>query len=622
MTQSTPDPHLELARQHFRNGQLADAERLCQQILSIHDQHVPALHLLGRIARKTGREDQAIVLLERARALAPEAAAIYADLGQALFARGRFDEAIAAYLHAAKIEPNFPPIHCNLGSAFLAAGQIDRAVESLRRALELKTDYPGALSNLGLALRHQSHIDAAIDCFRRAIQLQGDFAEAHNNLAGALLDLGQVDEALEEARSAARLRPDSPAIGGFVLFALQHRSNAADQSTLPDATAWHQRHTASIPRCPIAVNRSEREILKIGYVSADFCRHSVSYFFEPLLDSHDRRQFQIICYSNRLRRDDVTDRIRQKSTAWREIAALSDQQLIEQIRTDAIDILVDLSGHTVGNRLPAFAAKPAPIQVSYLGYPDTTGIPLIDYRLTDALADPPGMNDSHNAEKLMRLPVTAWCYRPHENAPEIEPRSAGPFTFGCFSTMSKINPPLVALWVEILRRVPESRLLLKSAGAGQPSAQHRLRDEFARHGITPDRVELLGRTEDSRGHLSLYSRIDIALDTYPYCGTTTTCEALWMGVPLITRAGQSHRSRVGTSLLTAVGLPDLIANDNEKYIQLAVHLSSAGPRDAVVRQSLREKMKSSPLMDATRFARDVEQAYRRMWQEAIIRLAL
>ncbi len=310
----------------------------------------------------------------------------------------------------------------------------------------------------------------------------------------------------------------------------------------------------------------------------------------------------------------MTERIRRSCGVWRNILGLADEAVAKLVRSDGIDILVDLSGHTGGNRLRVFARQPAPIQATYLGYANTTGMAAIDYRLTDALADPPGTTDELNVEKLWRLPTCAWCYQPPEDAPDIQPRADQPITFGCFNAFAKINPKLVAIWAELLERVPGSQLLLKSAAAGEDSARQRLIGQFAEHGIPGQRIEMLGRIGRLRGHLELYHRVDVALDTYPYHGTTTACEATWMGVPVVSLAGRAHASRVGVSLLSNVGLPELIAQTPEQYVQIAADLAKDLPRLAELRRTLRGRMQASPLMDAPRFARNVEAAYRQMWR--------
>jgi predicted O-linked N-acetylglucosamine transferase (SPINDLY family) len=305
----------------------------------------------------------------------------------------------------------------------------------------------------------------------------------------------------------------------------------------------------------------------------------------------------------------------QDCKVWHNITGQSDEEVAQRIRSERIDILVDLSGHTSGNRLRVFARKPAPVQVSYLGYANTTGLPVIDYRLTDAHADPPGMTEGLNVEKLWRLPGCAWCFAAPEGAPEVKEREEGPITFGCFNAFAKMNPKIVAMWARLLGQVSGSRLVLKSAGAGAESSRGQVMRQFAELGIAGDRVEMLGWMDKPQRHLETYHRIDVALDTFPYHGTTTTCEALWMGAPVVTLAGRSHVSRVGVSLLSAVGLEELVAGDEEEYVSIAAALASDMGWLAALRAGLRQRMQASALMDAAGFAANVESAYREMWKK-------
>jgi predicted O-linked N-acetylglucosamine transferase (SPINDLY family) len=314
----------------------------------------------------------------------------------------------------------------------------------------------------------------------------------------------------------------------------------------------------------------------------------------------------------------MTARFRQHAHVWREIGAVTDADAAELIRRDGIDILVDLAGHTFGNRLLLFARRPAPVQVTYLGYCDTTGMNAIDYRLTDALADPPGTTERLHTERLVRLPDCAWCFRPPEGAPPVSPppfERTGGITFGCFSAIPKLTEEALRLWSRILLAVPRSRLLLKNVAFREVATQSRIRALLESAGIAADRIELLGPTPDIAGHLATYGHVDIALDTFPYHGTTTTCEALWMGVPVITLAESAHASRVGVSRLTHAGLPEFIAADQDDYARIAVQLAADTNRLADLRSHLRSRMAASPLMDAPRFAQNVEAAYREMWRK-------
>jgi predicted O-linked N-acetylglucosamine transferase (SPINDLY family) len=312
----------------------------------------------------------------------------------------------------------------------------------------------------------------------------------------------------------------------------------------------------------------------------------------------------------------MTAKLQAHAHAWRSIVRLSDEQVADMIREDRIDILVDLAGHSADNRLLVFARKPAPVQVNYQGYPATTGLTAIDYRLTDILSDPPGLNEPYYSEQLIRLPRTDWCFHPSEDAPAVTALPAirnGHVTFGSFNNLAKVNEPLLKLWAEILRSLPTSRLSLKARGLASMSAQDMVRQVMSKHGVAPDRLDFSGQVPWAE-HLPRYNQIDIALDTYPYHGTTTTCEAMWMGVPVVTLAGPIHVARVGVSLLTNVGLPELIAQSPEQYVQIAIGLAGDLVRLAAVRRSLRDRMLASCLTDGESLARDIENAYRTMWQ--------
>jgi predicted O-linked N-acetylglucosamine transferase (SPINDLY family) len=448
--------------------------------------------------------------------------------------------------------------------------------------------------------------------------LDPSLAEGHFNLGACVSAGGEAAEAIAHLTAALRLMPDDAVAHQRLLHAHHYDVNFDPRQSRDRHVAWARKFadplTANAP--PHANSLDPNRRLRVGYVSPDLRRHSVAYFLEPLLAAHDKSGFEIFCYAQEHKPgDDVTARLQGYADHWRSVAALPDHDLAQLIRADGIDILIDLAGHVEHNRLFAFARKPAPVQASYLGYPDTTGLRAIDFRLTDALSDPPGDGDECYTERLIRLPDCAWCYRPDEHAPPPDRADDGgaPITFGCFNVARKINAALIETWSMILRATPGSRLIIKD-GQGTPSpAIPRLRREFDRHGIAADRIELLSYVPDIAAHLGLYRRVDVALDTFPYHGTTTTCEALWMGVPVVTRVGDAHLSRVGGSLLAAVGLPALVTRSADDYIAAAVRLAAEGKRTSQQRHALREQMCRSPLMDAETFARTVESAYREMW---------
>jgi predicted O-linked N-acetylglucosamine transferase (SPINDLY family) len=381
--------------------------------------------------------------------------------------------------------------------------------------------------------------------------------------------------------------------------------------------AWGEVHGRPLPQADSYANeRNGERRLRVGYVSPDFRQHSVAYFLEPLLRSHDRNAIEVFCYAEVNWPDATTKRFQGLADHWVTTVGMSDEALVERIRRDRIDILVDLAGHTAKNRLPVFANKPAPVQVTWLGYPSTTGLAAIDYRLVDTVTDPEAEGGAFSCETLVRLPAGFLCYGPPQDAPAPAARphlSIDTLTFGSFNNASKLSASTIEAWARLLVRLPAARLLLKGKPFACAVTRASFLERLLRSGVAKDRVELLGWLPDE-SHLALYDRIDIALDPFPYNGTTTTCEALWMGVPVVTLRGDRHAGRVGASLLTQIGLTDLIADSVEAYVETAAALADDPARLAELGQSLRPRMAASPLCDATAFARKIEAAYRTMWQ--------
>ena len=509
--------------------------------------------------------------------------------------------------------------HNNLGSVLRDQGQFNAAIVEYQCALRLKTDYAAAHNNLGVALHDRGNIDEAMAAFRRSLALQPNDACALNNLGNALKDEGEVQAAIAEYRLALRARPDFASAHSNLLLSLHDPQGLDPAAIFAEHRRWDELHARPLARfIPVHANHPNAERrLRVGYVSPDFREHSVACFFENLLASHDREQAEVFCYDDLPQADAVTARLQKHAACWRTIRGATDAQVAALIREDKIDLLVDLSGHTSGHRLLVVARQPAPVQVSYPGYCDTTGMKAMDYRLTDALADPPGATEHLHTETLVRLHDCAWCFRPPPDAPPVSDppmHRAGHLTFGSFNALPKVTDATLALWSRILLAVPGSHLLLKNIGLREPSVQMRIRGALEKAGIAPERSELIGPAPSIAEHLTTYRRVDIALDTFPYHGTTTTCEALWMSVPVVTLAGQTHASRVGVSLLTTVGLPELIAQDQDDYLRLAVQLAADMTRLADLRATLRTRLAASPLMDAPRFARHLEAAYREMWR--------
>ncbi len=601
-------------------GQLDEAIAAYRQAIILKPNYPEAQSNLGNALVEKEQPDEAIAACRRAIALRPSFPEAHINLGNALRQQGRPDEAIAAYRQSIASAPNYPEAHSNLGNALKDKGQLDEAIAAFGQAVALKPNYPEAHSNLGVAFQERGNLEKAIAAYLHAISLNPGFPHAHNNLGVALKDRGQLDEAIVAYRRAISLKPTYVEAHSNLLFTQRCHPGLDSRAIAGEHRRWSQQHSEPLRQFIHSHpnDRTPERRLRIGYVSPDFRAHSVAFFLENLLASHDPAQVEVFCYANLVRPDAVTTRLRGLVPHWREIFGLPDAQVADLIRQDRIDILVDLAGHTAGNRLLVFARKPAPVQVTWLGYPGSTGLETIDYRLTDPLADPPSSAEELSSEQLIRLAGCAWCYRPSAKAPPVSNPPvlrANHVTFGCFNALPKITTPMLHLWSRILHAVPGSHLLLKSGSLQDASTRDRLRRGFESSGIAADRIELASHIPEPAAHLACYGRVDIALDTFPYHGTTTTCEALWMGVPVICLAGNTHCSRVGVSLLTHVGVPELIATSEDHYLQLAAALADDLPRLSLLRRTLRERMQQSPLMDAPRFAHAIEAAYREMWRQ-------
>lgn len=619
MPEMTIDQALDLAIQLHQSGHFAQAEQFYRQILAQQPDHPEALHLLGAMASQLGHDQIAVDLITRAIAIAPNEAIYHSNLGNALGTLGKFEEAIAAYRTAIRLNPAYADAYSNMGNALAAQGNANEAIASYRQAIALNPNHLEAYNNLGDVLRTHGQLDEAIAACRAALRINPNLPSAHNNLGNALKDTGQLDEAIACFERAVALKPDYLEAHSNLLLTLHYHPGYDPTKLLQRHRQWSQQLALPLEQFirPHANDRTPDRRLKIGYVSADLREHSVGRFLLPLLRCHDHSAFEIFAYAQVPRADAMTQRLAAHIDHWHSLVGLTDQQAADLIRQDGIDILVELGGHTAGSRLLIFARKPAPVQVSYLGYPNTTGLNTIDYRLTDALADPPGLTDAFYSERLVRLPLTAWCYEPAADTPPVKPppsESRSCVTFGTFNNFAKVSQATMRLWVPILKQVTNSRLLLKGAAMASSDVAHRLRQFFAREGIDPQRLELVPPEPSAMKHLQWYNRLDMALDTFPYHGTTTTCEAMWMGVPVVSLAGNTHVSRVGLSLLSNVGLGELAADSPDQYVRIAVELAQDRTRLAELRSTLRQRMQSSPLMDAPRFARSVEDAYRTMWR--------
>ncbi len=518
-----------------------------------------------------------------------------------------------------ELQPDLAVAWSNLGDELAGLGKLDEAIKACRKAVSLDGGLFAAHNNLANALRMRGSTAEAIEAYQRAIALNPTAAAVYNNLGNALGDQGRIEEAIEAYREALRIEPGSREVHSNLLAHLNSSANCSAREVYQEHRRWDELHARKLMPAGLRhANQADPERrIRIGYVSPDFRRHSVSYFAESFLSHHDHERFEVFCYADRFVADEVTKRVQGFADEWRTTTTMGDAELAARVREDQLDILIDLAGHQLGSRLGAFAQKPAPVQATYLGYPATTGLSAMDYRITDALADPPGQTEKLHSEELVRLPRSFLCYHLSDELPNVGPlpaESAGCVTFGCFNNFVKVNEFTLALWSRVLEAVPGSRLMLKSRSLGDEGTRAMIRERLGALGVAAERVELLGHLRGFADHLASYGRMDVALDPFPYHGTTTTCEAMAMGVPVITLAGEAHISRVGVSLLRNVGLEELIAETQEEYVEIARRLALDIERLAALRSELRERMRGSAVCDEAGFTRELENAYREMWR--------
>lgn len=618
MLAPTIDQLLQSALEHHQAGRLDEAEALYRQILERDPNNADALHLLGVVAHQSSRSDLAAPLIERAIALRPGVAIFHNNLGEALRALGRLDDAASAYRRALELRQDYADAHMNLGTVLRMTGRLADACAHLKRALTLRPNDADTLANLGNVLHDQGSLDEALLCYQRAVEAQPAAAAAHNNVGIVLQQLGRPAEAQDAFRRAMQLAPHYAEAQSNLLLCLHYDHGHDGPALFEEHRRWAERFESPLRAMQPPHHRSSGRPRRIGFVSPDFRTHPVAFFIEPILRHLSRDRFEVFCYSDTTIADETTRRLVSLADAWRTSSALSHEALATQVQADQIDILIDLAGHSAGNRLLTFARKPAPVQATYLGYPATTGLSAMDWRVTDAMCDPPGQTEAFHTERLMRLPDCFLCYRADGSAPAVAPSpsaSSGHITFGSFNNFAKLTESMLRTWARLVGMTSGSRLLLKAKALASPSACQRVRRIMQEEGIGPERVELLRQEPSLAAHLSAYGRIDIALDTFPYCGTTTTCEALWMGVPVVTLAGPAHVSRVGTSLLHAAGCAKWVARDAQEYLQIASALAvdAAAPG---MRHRLREQMAASALCDASRFARTFEEALATIWRDS------
>jgi predicted O-linked N-acetylglucosamine transferase (SPINDLY family) len=675
-------PGMDEALQAYRAGNEDLARALCQQVLLVAPDHVPALSLLGKMDLKAGNLEEAVRTLERAVRLAPtsvidlcnlgvahhrlkhldravetlakavqldpqKATAIF-NLGLALLDRGDTDKGLLCLARAAQLNPASVAVQTTLARELMRLGRIDEAITRFRRATELDPkDVPVSLElahalgegdcfaegealvrallstmpestaarvTLGRLLSLQRRHSEALEQFQEAIALGYPSTALANPIANALGKQGRVDEALDHLRDSLRQDPTLEHVESNLVFQSAFSPRYEATELLEIAQRWSAHHAGALvtKRRAFQHDRTPDRRLRVAYVSPDFCGHVQRLYTLPVLRNHDRSAHQIICYSSVKKPDLITSEIKSHADEWYEVNDLKDAQLAQKIRDDRIDVLIDLTMHMDGSRLKVFAEKPAPVQITWLAYPGTTGLDGMDYRITDPTLDPPGSPLPYTEQSLW-LPSAFWCYDPSGDdveVAELPAASAGHVTFGCLNNFMKVNQPVLELWARVLASVQGSRMVVL-APEGWPRS--RVVEVFEARGVSQNRVEFIAQ-QGRRDYLATYSRIDIALDTFPYNGHTTSLDAFWMGVPVITLVGNTIVGRAGLCLAQNLELNELIANVSGQFVEIATGLAGDLPRLGELRAALRKRMERSPLMDAPGFTRALEDLYREAWR--------
>jgi protein O-GlcNAc transferase len=615
---SFPGSYYNLGSIFKEKGDIDKAIKYYKKCIQIDSSHPDTYNTLGVLFQCKKNLNEATIYFQHALQLNPHFDQPYNNLGLIFQKKKQLDTAIQYFQKALQLNPRYVKAYYNLGNALQEKGKLDEAIVFYQKVCDLDPDFLDVYEKLGTALHKTGAGDKAIECYHRALSVKSDWAGPYIGLGRVFRDQGKYREAEECFRRSIEITPNCFACYSNLLFQMLYTNE--DSGTIFAEHLNFAKHCAGPLTSQIPShtnNRSTDRKLKIGYVSLDFRSHSVAYFFEPVLSAHDRERFETFCYSDVLYEDEITERIKARANIWRDVVEMSDEQTADLIRKDQIDILVDLSGLT-SPRILSFARKPAPVQVTWIGYPATTGISTIDYKIVDNVTDPSGIAEQFYTETLIRMPDCFLCYQSDRDGPGINQLPAlesGHITFGSFNNFAKLSPQVFALWSEVLIKIPDAHLVMKAWSFSDKKARQHALEMFSKENVAAERITLLSYKQSSREHLSLYNMIDIGLDTFPYNGTTTTCEALWMGIPVITLAGNAHVSRVGMSLLSTVGLPEFVARTSDEFVDIAVNLAADLNKLNSLRERLRGMMQSSPLMNAKEFTVNLETCYRLIWDK-------
>jgi predicted O-linked N-acetylglucosamine transferase (SPINDLY family) len=637
----------EAGNVHFGKGELEEAACCYQQAIDITPNYADVYNNLGLVFKFQRKYEAAEKALRRAIEINPTLANAHFNIALIAYEQGNIVGAKEALGVGVKRSPAYVHFHLLLAEILLEENELQEASNSFRQVLIFESNNYRALSalamlslkqgkfqlavsqyanlivmqpqdaeahnNLGVALQYCFEHQKSMSSCRRAIAIKPDYADAHFNLGNALRSLGKIEDALSEFEQAMELDPEGFATHTALLFCQNYHSTRSGEDIFREYRQWNTKFAAGFLNSilPFKNYVEHQRRLRIGYVSADFCQHSVAFFAAPLLECHDLSQVEVFCYFNSYQSDHVTEHFRATANHWRPCAHMTDEQLAQSIRDDQIDILIDLSGHTAGNRLLVFARKPAPVQISWMGFGYTTGLTAMDYFIGDKVFTPVG-SDHLFSEKIYRLPHSFVSYQPPSYAPDPGPlpaRDNGYVTFACLSRAERINKRVIAAWAVILQRLPTAHLRLDSRSFSSSHLCKEVQDEFSARGIAAERLEL----GFSAPVWDVYRQVDVILDCFPHNSGTTTCEALWMGVPVVTLADRPSVGRLGAAYLAAIGKQEWIADNVDNYIALAVEIGSDPAALAKHRSELRRMMTASPLLDHQGFARDMETAYRDMW---------
>jgi protein O-GlcNAc transferase len=608
------------------------------------------LFIKAQSFRTSGDNDKALVVLREIVRRDPLNAEAYSNIGLLLYEMQEFDKAIDSYRESINVNPDLPEVYCNLGTALLSKNAFSEAQQAFKNALSLKKgflvamvglgsvqqvlgDLEGARQyfvealrikpdeaeahfKLGIIMREWDRLDMAESCFRNAVKFKPDHTQAWMGLGETLQAAGVIEESEACFKKVIELDPGNDLARSNLLLSMNYNPAYGNDELFTAHRKWGEEVTAKLGGTPALLVPSDRNadrILRIGYLSADFCRHPVASFLEPVLRNHDPSGFRVYCYSQGNRVDDITAGFKTFADQWRDIRRESDDQVRRMIQEDQIDIMIECTGHMADNRLPVLAIRCAPIQISWIGYPHATGLSAIDYHFGDEITDPVSEDSPRNGT-LLRLPGCFCCYSPLFEMPPVSDLPAmknGFVTFGSLHSLARLNAGVIKLWSTVLLKLPSSRLLIFRTVLNDAIIR-RLSDQFSANGIERDRIEFVRKLPEG-GHLSLYDQIDIALDTFPWSGHTTACEALCMGVPVVTLYGSRHAGRMVSSILIQLGLDDLIAENEMEFLEIAQRTAQEIPSLQMLRQGLRTLMEESMLCDGRTFTRNLEHEYRKLW---------